>query len=174
MSENVEEILKVLDEVDGIVREKCSQLEKTLQQIDVYQEQMQTLRQKIIQEEQQLRVVMAPAYLANDRESAISEQQVCWTFNLSINNPYFLTTLFHACKDLGWAIVRITTDLIVADLFMKIYGIGKNETNFNEFLQIYLLERKFQIHFEQSNIMELIKCQFLWNVLLTILIFEFS
>lgn len=97
LSENVEEILKVLDEVDGIVREKCSQLEKTLQQIDAYQEQMQTLRQRIIQEEQQLRVVMAPAYLANDRESAIAEQQVCWIFKLSLNIPYFLTTLLQHC-----------------------------------------------------------------------------
>lgn len=78
LSENVEDILKVLDEVDGVVREKCSQLEKSLQQIDVYQEQMQALRQKIIQEEQQLRLVMAPAYMANDRERATTEQQVCW------------------------------------------------------------------------------------------------
>lgn len=76
LSENVEDILKVLDEIDEIVREKCAQLEKSLQQIDVYQEQMQILRQKIIQEEQQLRIVMAPAYLANDPDKA-TEQQVC-------------------------------------------------------------------------------------------------
>lgn len=86
LSENVEEILKVLDEVDEIVKERCTQLEKSLQQIDMYQEQMQSLRQKIIQEEQQLRVVMAPTYLANDREKAVLEQQVCWICNWPLKN----------------------------------------------------------------------------------------
>lgn len=76
LAENVEEILQVLDEVDGLIRQKCTQLEGSLQQIDVYQEQLQTLRQRIIQEEQQMRAAMAPAYLINNREKAAAEQQV--------------------------------------------------------------------------------------------------
>ena len=76
LSENVDELLNILDGLGGLVKTKCSSLEETLQQIDIYQQQMQTLRQKIIQEEQQLRLVMAPTYLPHDRERAIAEQQV--------------------------------------------------------------------------------------------------
>lgn len=76
ISENVDDLLKVLDELNGLVKTKTSSLEETLQQIDVYQQQMQTLRQKIIQEEQQLRLVLAPTYLPHDRERALAEQQV--------------------------------------------------------------------------------------------------
>lgn len=76
LSENVDELLRELDSLGGLVKTKCSSLEETLQQIDIYQQQMQTLRQKIIQEEQQLRQVMAPTYLPHDRERALAEQQV--------------------------------------------------------------------------------------------------
>lgn len=69
-------MLKVLDELNDLVKTKTSSLEETLQQIDVYQQQMQTLRQKIIQEEQQLRLVLAPTYLPHERERALAEQQV--------------------------------------------------------------------------------------------------
>lgn len=82
LSENVDDLLKVLDGLGGMVRNTSSSLEETLQQIDVYQQQMQTLRQKIIQEEQQLRLVMAPTYLPHDRERALAEQQVRTLFNL--------------------------------------------------------------------------------------------
>lgn len=77
LSENVDDLLKVLDGLAELVRAKTTSLEETLNQIDIYQQQMQTLRQKIIQEEQQLRLVMAPTYLPHDRERALAEQQVC-------------------------------------------------------------------------------------------------
>lgn len=85
LSENVDELLKILDGLGGLVKTKCSSLEETLQQIDVYQQQMQTLRQKIIQEEQQLRLVMAPTYLPHDRDRAMAEQQVR-NFRFNIRN----------------------------------------------------------------------------------------
>lgn len=83
LSENVDDLLKVLDSLAGLVKTTSSGLEETLQQIDVYQQQMQTLRQKIIQEEQQLRLVMAPTYLPHDRERALAEQQVRTPFILN-------------------------------------------------------------------------------------------
>uniref|UniRef100_A0A1A9UW21 Uncharacterized protein n=1 Tax=Glossina austeni TaxID=7395 RepID=A0A1A9UW21_GLOAU len=77
LSENVDELLTILDSLADMVKEKCSHLEETLNQIDIYQKQMQTLRQKIIQEEQQLRLVLAPTYLPHDRDRALAEQQAC-------------------------------------------------------------------------------------------------
>lgn len=50
--------------------------EEVINQIDVYQHQMQSLRQKISQEEQQLRHIMSPSYMQSDRELALAEQQV--------------------------------------------------------------------------------------------------
>ncbi|XP_070139488.1 muscle-specific protein 300 kDa isoform X14 [Drosophila kikkawai] len=75
LSENVDELVRVLDGLGELVKAKSQSLEQTLAQIDVYQQQMQTLRQRIIQEEQQLRLVMAPTYLPHDRERALAEQQ---------------------------------------------------------------------------------------------------
>ncbi|XP_036345182.1 uncharacterized protein LOC118754415 [Rhagoletis pomonella] len=77
LSENVDDLLKILDGLAELVRTKTTSVEETLNQIDIYQQQMQTLRQKIIQEEQQLRLVMAPTYLPHDRERALAEQQAC-------------------------------------------------------------------------------------------------
>lgn len=76
LSENVDDLVRVLDGLGELVKAKSQSLEQTLSQIDVYQQQMQTLRQRIIQEEQQLRLVMAPTYLPHDRERALAEQQV--------------------------------------------------------------------------------------------------
>jgi len=76
LSENVDDLVRVLDGLGELVKAKSQSLEQTLAQIDVYQQQMQTLRQRIIQEEQQLRLVMAPTYLPHDRERALAEQQV--------------------------------------------------------------------------------------------------
>lgn len=59
-----------------MVKGKADQLEKSLTQLVDYQTQIQELRKKIIQEEQQLRQVMAPTYLPHDREKATTEQQV--------------------------------------------------------------------------------------------------
>lgn len=76
LSENVDDLVRLLDGLGEVVKTKSQSLEQTLAQIDVYQQQMQTLRQRIIQEEQQLRLVMAPTYLPHDRERALAEQQV--------------------------------------------------------------------------------------------------
>lgn len=59
-----------------MVKGRSTELEQSLAQLEEYQSQMQQLRQKIVQEEQQLRVVLAPTYSPHDREAAISEQQV--------------------------------------------------------------------------------------------------
>ena len=77
LSENVDDLVRVLDGLGELVKAKSQSLEQTLAQIDVYQQQMQSLRQRIIQEEQQLRLVMAPTYLPHDRERALAEQQAC-------------------------------------------------------------------------------------------------
>lgn len=65
-----------MDELDALVKGKSNELEQSLAQLESYQTQMQNLRQKIIHEEQQLRMVMAPSYLPHDREKAVTEQQV--------------------------------------------------------------------------------------------------
>lgn len=59
-----------------MVKGRSTELEQSLAQLEEYQSQMQQLRQKIVQEEQHLRVVLAPTYSPHDREAAISEQQV--------------------------------------------------------------------------------------------------
>lgn len=51
-------------------------MEQSLKQLEEYQRQIQELRKRIIQEEQQLRLILAPTYLPNDRDKAVSEQQV--------------------------------------------------------------------------------------------------
>lgn len=77
LSENVDDLLQILTELCDFAKTISNDLEETLSQIDTYQHQMQSLRQKIIQEEQQLRLVMAPTYLPHDREQALVEQQAC-------------------------------------------------------------------------------------------------
>lgn len=76
ISETAAAIVGELDQLAAIVREKTSNLETSLSQIEDYQRQQQQLRQKILHEEQQLRQVLAPTYLPHDRERAINEQQV--------------------------------------------------------------------------------------------------
>lgn len=76
ITETAYEIINELDRLDGMVKGRSNELEQSLAQLEEYQSQMQQLRQKIIQEEQHLRVVLAPTYLPHDRETAISEQQV--------------------------------------------------------------------------------------------------
>lgn len=75
-----------------MVKAKANELEKSLTQLVDYQTQIQDLRKKIIQEEQQLRLVMAPTYLPNDREKASTEQQV------RLFATYFLSFLFRIIK----------------------------------------------------------------------------
>lgn len=69
-------IIADLEALEAVVKDKAHNLESSLSQIDDYQKQIQELRQRILQEEQQLRLVMAPTYMPHDREKAASEQQV--------------------------------------------------------------------------------------------------
>lgn len=70
------DIIGNLESLESVVKQMAQNLEGSLSQVDEYQKQIQELRKQILQEEQQLRLVMAPTYLTNDREKAASEQQV--------------------------------------------------------------------------------------------------
>lgn len=74
------EIIGNLESLEANIKDKAQHLEASLSQIDEYQKQIQDLRKRILQEEQQLRLVMAPTYLPNDREKAAANEQV--RFNL--------------------------------------------------------------------------------------------
>lgn len=69
-------IIRELDDLAQTIKTKNSSLERTLEQLEQYQQQQQQLRQKIMHEEQQLRLVLAPTYLPHDRNRAVNEQQV--------------------------------------------------------------------------------------------------
>lgn len=70
------DIIANLESLETIIKEKAQNLEASLSQIDKYQQQVQDLRKRILQEEQQLRLVLAPTYLPNDREKAAADEQV--------------------------------------------------------------------------------------------------
>jgi nesprin-1 len=93
VSEQVADIIKELEQHLVLVKEQSATLEASLAQIDRYQQvgtrnqgklvfsllsyqEIQQLRQQIINVEQQLRVVMAPTYLPHNRERALEEQNV--------------------------------------------------------------------------------------------------
>lgn len=76
IGETSQEVLKDLDALQLIVKDRTGNLESTLNQLDIYQQQTQSLRQKIVQEEQQLRHVLSPTYMPHDREKAVADQQV--------------------------------------------------------------------------------------------------
>lgn len=65
-----------LEELGRLIKDRSRQLEETLNQIEVYQQNTTSLRQRIIQEEQKLRVILSPAYLTQNKERAVSEEQV--------------------------------------------------------------------------------------------------
>lgn len=69
-------IIADLDALEAIIKGKAQNLEASVSQIDDYQKQIQDLKKRILQEEQQLRLIMAPTYLPGDRDKAASEQQV--------------------------------------------------------------------------------------------------
>lgn len=69
-------IIADLDALEAMIKGKGQNLEASLTQIENYQKQMQDLKRRILQEEQQLRLIMAPTYLPGDRDKAASEQQV--------------------------------------------------------------------------------------------------
>lgn len=85
-------IIADLDALEAIIKDKAHNLEASLSQIDDYQKQIQELRKRILQEEQQLRLIMAPTYLPGDREKAASEQQVKFFlghFSITVNSTVF-------------------------------------------------------------------------------------
>lgn len=69
-------IIADLDALEALIKGKAQNLETSLTQIDDYHKQIQELKKRILQEEQQLRLIMAPTYLPGDRDKAASEQQV--------------------------------------------------------------------------------------------------
>lgn len=76
ISEMAQAIIRELDDLAQTIKTKNASLERTLEQLEQYQQQQQQLRQKIMHEEQQLRLVLAPTYLPHDRNRAVNEQQV--------------------------------------------------------------------------------------------------
>ncbi|XP_029680499.1 nesprin-1 isoform X2 [Formica exsecta] len=72
-----DDLIAELNALHNTVKEQTSSLEVCLAQIDQYQQEIQQLRQCIVQVEQQLRTVLSPTYMTNDREKAFQEQQIC-------------------------------------------------------------------------------------------------
>lgn len=58
----------------------------------IFLQEIQQLRQQIVQVEQQLRTVLSPTYLPNDREKALQEQQVGY-HSLFLNYPLFYLSI---------------------------------------------------------------------------------
>lgn len=58
-------------------------------------QEIQQLRQQIVQVEQQLRTVLSPTYLPNDREKALQEQQVGLFILLKL--PTYFFSIFITC-----------------------------------------------------------------------------
>lgn len=83
-------IIADLDALEALIKGKAQNLEASLSQIDDYQKQIQELKKRILQEEQQLRLIMAPTYLPGDRDKAASEQQVRDSFLLRFRISYFI------------------------------------------------------------------------------------
>lgn len=83
-------IIADLDALEALIKGKAQNLEASLSQIDDYQKQIQELKKRILQEEQQLRLIMAPTYLPGDRDKAVSEQQVRDSFLLRFRISYFI------------------------------------------------------------------------------------
>lgn len=76
ISETAGQILRELDDLAANIRNKITNLEVSLTQIENYQRVQQQLRQKVMHEEQQLRLALAPTYLPHDRDRALNEQEV--------------------------------------------------------------------------------------------------
>lgn len=70
------EIMVQLDELGRLIKDKSRQLEDALSQIEAYQQNITGLRQKIIQEEQKLRVILSPTYMAQNKEGAATDEEV--------------------------------------------------------------------------------------------------
>ena len=77
------EITVQMEDLGRLIKDRSRQLEETLNQIEVYQQSITQLRQRIIQEEQKLRVILTPAYLTQNKERAVAEEQVRVCFHLT-------------------------------------------------------------------------------------------
>ncbi|XP_012271233.1 nesprin-1 isoform X8 [Orussus abietinus] len=75
VAEAAQDLIRDLNVLKDSVKEQTTSLETCLLQIDQYQQEIQQLRQQIVQADQQLRAVLSPTYLPNDREKALQEQQ---------------------------------------------------------------------------------------------------
>ncbi|XP_071567068.1 muscle-specific protein 300 kDa isoform X8 [Temnothorax nylanderi] len=76
VKDTADDLIAELNSLHGTVKEQATSLEACLAQIDQYQQEIQQLRQHIVQAEQQLRMVLSPTYMPNDREKALQEQQI--------------------------------------------------------------------------------------------------
>nr|CAD7455197.1 unnamed protein product [Timema tahoe] len=77
VTEAAQEILKELDQFHEVVKEQSNTLDTCLMQLEQYQQEIQQLRQQIVQVETQLRIVLSPTYLPHERDRAAEEQNVC-------------------------------------------------------------------------------------------------
>jgi len=111
VSEQTTATIKELDQLLALVKQQSATLDASLGQIDRYQQvrptnqgkeqgflflskqEIQQLRQQIINVEQQLRVVCAPTYLPHNREKALEEQNVSRKLCSSLGKKY-ITFLF--------------------------------------------------------------------------------
>ncbi|KAL0110413.1 hypothetical protein PUN28_013801 [Cardiocondyla obscurior] len=75
VKDTANDLIAELNSLYNTVKEQTTSLEACLAQIDQYQQEIQQLRQHIVQVEQQLRAVLSPTYMPNDREKALQEQQ---------------------------------------------------------------------------------------------------
>lgn len=91
-----------MEDLGRLIKDRSRQLEETLTQIEVYQQNITSLRQRIIQEEQKLRVILSPAYLTQNKERAVSEEQVrvCCLTTCTLNRSIILssTSRFVLCN----------------------------------------------------------------------------
>ncbi|XP_018338972.1 PREDICTED: nesprin-1 isoform X6 [Trachymyrmex septentrionalis] len=76
VKDTADDLIAELNSLHSTVKEQTTSLEVCLAQIDQYQQEIQQLRQHIVQVEQQLRTVLSPTYMPNDREKALQEQQI--------------------------------------------------------------------------------------------------
>ncbi|XP_018395829.1 PREDICTED: nesprin-1 isoform X2 [Cyphomyrmex costatus] len=76
VKDTADDLIAELNSLHSTVKEQATSLEVCLAQIDQYQQEIQQLRQHIVQVEQQLRTVLSPTYMPNDREKALQEQQI--------------------------------------------------------------------------------------------------
>lgn len=76
MTQSANDVVGELDQLHKEIKDQSTQLETAIAQVDQYQVEVQQLRQQIIQVEQQLRSVMAPTHLPQDRDQAVRDQQV--------------------------------------------------------------------------------------------------